>query len=235
MCLVENCSTKVQAKGLCARHYAASRRPAPARRVKSSCAIDGCERPSYGRGWCAHHYPRWKRYGDPTDRVFQNDLPCAEAGCDQLAICKGLCRRHYERTTSASPKKKAQARERYRRDPSKKKASAKRWQQANPDRVRVKNENRRAREMGAPGSFSDRDWLRLVERHRGRCTFCNAQPDRLTVEHVIPLSRGGSNWIGNILPACRSCNSSKNDSLLVEWRQREFVALRNATRLAYGH
>jgi hypothetical protein len=73
------------------------------------------------------------------------------------------------------------------------------------------------RRRGAKGRFSDRDWCRLVARHGGQCAYCHIAP-ATTRDHVIPVSRGGTSWIGNILPACESCNSSKHNKLLIEWR-----------------
>lgn len=49
------------------------------------------------------------------------------------------------------------------------------------------------------------------------CTWC-AQGSPETVDHVLPLARGGTNWEGNLLPACRSCNSSRAERLVMEWR-----------------
>jgi 5-methylcytosine-specific restriction endonuclease McrA len=49
------------------------------------------------------------------------------------------------------------------------------------------------------------------------CSYCDAPAS--TVDHVISLKRGGTNYEGNLTPACRSCNSSKSDKLLVEWRR----------------
>lgn len=37
---------------------------------------------------------------------------------------------------------------------------------------------------------------------------------------MIPLARGGTDYIGNIVPACGKCNSSKNASTVTEWRLR---------------
>lgn len=47
------------------------------------------------------------------------------------------------------------------------------------------------------------------------CAFCGGAAE--TVDHVIPLSRGGSNFEGNLLPACRRCNSARSDLLISEW------------------
>jgi endogenous inhibitor of DNA gyrase (YacG/DUF329 family) len=48
------------------------------------------------------------------------------------------------------------------------------------------------------------------------CLYCGAPGG--TVDHVVPLSRGGQHTEGNLAPACLPCNSSKRDKLLIEWR-----------------
>jgi HNH endonuclease len=101
-----------------------------------------------------------------------------------------------------------------------------RWRKANPERyheqIRRAQNNRRAWKLEAPGEgISGRSWHRLLIRHDGRCAYCKQPPpdgERLTMEHVVPLSRGGSHSEGNILPACGTCNTTKNDKLLIEWR-----------------
>lgn len=115
-------------------------------------------------------------------------------------------------------------------DPDKKRARARRYHAANPDRARAYVNARRARLAQAAGRHTERDWQQLVRRYRG-CAYCGSAAP-VTRDHVVPLSRGGSDFIGNILPACLSCNTSKKDRLLVDWR-RTWQA-RAATRLPAG-
>jgi len=84
---------------------------------------------------------------------------------------------------------------------------------------RLANRRRRARLRSASGEISQRDWRRVVHIYRERCAYCES-PAPLTMDHVIPLSRGGTHSIGNIVPACRSCNASKKHLLLADWRRR---------------
>lgn len=67
---------------------------------------------------------------------------------------------------------------------------------------------------------TSRDVARLFHRHGGCCAYCGQRSRHLEVDHVVPLSRGGRHAIGNMLPACRRCNRSKSNRLLVEWRAR---------------
>ncbi|MEW6586076.1 MAG: HNH endonuclease [Nitrospirota bacterium] len=54
----------------------------------------------------------------------------------------------------------------------------------------------------------------------GVCYFCGkkVQPKELTMEHVVPLVRGGRSSKGNLVPACKECNSKKKYLLPVEWK-----------------
>jgi 5-methylcytosine-specific restriction endonuclease McrA len=72
---------------------------------------------------------------------------------------------------------------------------------------------RRALAFGYTGeNFTTEEWLALVEECGGRCLCCGSQ-EQMTVDHVIPLSRGGSNAISNIQPLCQGCNLDKADTV----------------------
>jgi 5-methylcytosine-specific restriction endonuclease McrA len=81
------------------------------------------------------------------------------------------------------------------------------WRRAS-DRQTEKN-NRRALEMNAEGSFTTEEWYSLCETFGNKCLSCGRPDVKLTQDHVVPLSKGGTNWITNIQPLCGTCNSSK--------------------------
>lgn len=70
----------------------------------------------------------------------------------------------------------------------------------------------------------ERDWLpltRYIYRRDGYvCTYCGDENGPFEVDHVVPVTRGGSNAPDNLCVACKPCNSSKGDRLLSEWRGR---------------
>lgn len=49
------------------------------------------------------------------------------------------------------------------------------------------------------------------------CYYCGSYVD-ISIDHVIPVSRGGRHSIGNLVAACKPCNSSKNNRTVMEWR-----------------
>jgi 5-methylcytosine-specific restriction endonuclease McrA len=93
------------------------------------------------------------------------------------------------------------------------------YHRAHPEISRARFQNYRARKLAAEGSFTPTEWLALVELHGGRCAY-RGEEGPLEVDHRIPLSRGGSNRIDNILPACRSCNAKKHNMTEEEFRAR---------------
>lgn len=56
----------------------------------------------------------------------------------------------------------------------------------------------------------------VLESAAGRCHYCGDVFDELTIDHVIPLSRGGSNSPTNLVAACLGCNQTKADRLFAE-------------------
>jgi hypothetical protein len=160
---------------------------------------------------CAHG--RWLDRGRrPADPVV---VPCACCQQPFLRInpkrryCSYTCR---SRTTANRHQKNARDRIRQRewarahREDNNRRSRD--WARANPARARSKAQARRAKERGAGGRWTEKDWQELVRRYRGRCAYCGCAA-KLTVDHRQSLRRGGSNSANNILPACGWCNRSK--------------------------
>lgn len=89
------------------------------------------------------------------------------------------------------------------------KSRVNRYRKNNPDKKRHLENRRRASKFENGGSHTLAQRLEKFEILGNVCFYCQ-KPKPLTVDHNIPLSRGGTDNIENILPACRSCNSKKN-------------------------
>jgi len=77
-----------------------------------------------------------------------------------------------------------------------------------------KSHRRRKKVEANGGDYSIQEWLDLCSRYENRCLCCGRDDVALTVDHVVPLSKGGSNDIANIQPLCKSCNSKKRVSVI---------------------
>lgn len=68
---------------------------------------------------------------------------------------------------------------------------------------------RRARLLGAKATLTGDEWKALVRRYDHQCAYCLQEFGHLEQDHVVPLSKGGTHTIENVVPACFSCNRSK--------------------------
>lgn len=78
-------------------------------------------------------------------------------------------------------------------------------------------QRRRARLADVGGSYTTAEWNRLCTYFDHRCLCCGEQRP-LTVDHVTPITKGGSNTINNLQPLCGSCNSRKHNKV-IDYRQ----------------
>ena len=61
---------------------------------------------------------------------------------------------------------------------------------------------------------------RLKKRTRGRCFYCDKRLDtNWTIDHLIPISRGGTSRKSNLAPSCRRCNEEKGNMTHIEYFQ----------------
>jgi 5-methylcytosine-specific restriction endonuclease McrA len=92
------------------------------------------------------------------------------------------------------------------------------YQKVNIDRTRVRNRNRRARRVKAEGSHTLEETLELLDKQDYKCNCCGEDiHEKRHLDHIMPLSLGGSNWIENLQWLCPFCNSSKSDKHPDEW------------------
>jgi hypothetical protein len=73
----------------------------------------------------------------------------------------------------------------------------------------------------AGGRHTEEEWQARLSEYEGRCAYCPATAT--SKDHVVPLALGGSDEIANIVPACKSCNSSKHALPLADWLARRAV------------
>lgn len=119
---------------------------------------------------------------------------------------------------------------------ARRKAYVKDWQEKHPARHKlhvlksrskprakelasIRRDRRRALQLGCEGSHSIKEWLDKKAQYGYCCAYCHRKLRRLTKDHIIPLSKGGTNFIHNIVPACRHCNSSKRDHDILQWEK----------------
>lgn len=211
-----------------------------------TCDIDGCDKPHRSRGLCATHYNQTHQPNRHKPKLSAcivceaSVLNTGGGGRKYGAVCSTECRRrltfgwseplppdHWARWYGTTCEWK----------PPKQPAPTvtrvciwcgAAWQTHQKaalycsERCSKRHDRytRRARRFDARGSFTWTDVVRLWIAFDRRCAYCLAPlplPE-LQAEHVVPLSRGGRNDVGNLLPSCGPCNVDKGRRTLPEWR-----------------
>ena len=79
---------------------------------------------------------------------------------------------------------------------------------------------RKRRIAGATHDLTEVQWTALREAWAG-CAYCGATGVSLQRDCVLPISRGGRYTLDNVVPACRSCNTSKCNGEVTSWLRRK--------------
>lgn len=153
---------------------------------------------------------------------------CPECGVDKLREeyyvrknghimhrCKVCHQKHNKRLYLARHEKNLAYSKKYREENAEwAKSYQKEWRSNNKQK-RQELEHRRRTRKRKNGVYviSPKDMRRLA----GACIYCGST-EQVTMDHVVPISRGGTHGIGNLVPCCNSCNIKKNDKTVMEWR-----------------
>lgn len=189
-------------------------RPVNELRLRAQCRQ--CEREKYKVWQEAHKDERneyWRKYHE-------------EHREKERAYARNWRNNHLERARDnehhwrkVNPKRKLEHQRKYvNRHPDRPRAYHRKWTKNNPGKVKAKADQYRAKKK-AGGKYTDEDVKRLYDAQKGKCYWCGQKVGKdFTIDHVIPLNRGGSNTPENIVIACRHCNCSRQDKLPHEWQ-----------------
>ncbi len=112
------------------------------------------------------------------------------------------------------------------------------WYHDNLERARelVRNSSsrRRAREAKVINDLTMEEWIEVSNRFNNQCAYCENNTD-ITLDHVIPIFKGGGHTKSNVVPACKSCNSSKQARDVEEWyKEQDFYDENNLNKILKG-
>lgn len=156
-----------------------------------------------------------RRYAENRERLLAEQRAWREAHPERKKQISGrYIERHRDQLNAKQrAKNKTPERKEYIRE------YARKHRADNPEMYTAYSENRRARKLAAAGSHTEAEWQASLAAFDGCCAYCG-RDGQMTQDHDVPLARGGSNYIDNIVPACGSCNSAKGTLTGEEFRQR---------------
>lgn len=163
---------------------------------------------------------QWKK--NNPDKVRTQQAKWRKANPDKVSVNnKNWRKRHPEQAKANCDKWRHNNREKARE-------SVRDWAARNPERAkevkRASQTNRRSREMVNGGCVTGADILALFERFDSRCAKCG-DTERIEIDHIMPVARGGTNSPSNLQLLCKPCNRSKSDKDPIEWALKHGLSL----------
>ena len=203
----------------------------------AECSVSGCVALVIARGWCTKHYTRWERYGDPTARM-PGEVVDGRRVCPRCEVDKHLAKygggRVYCLVCSAARTAEYRLQNPY--TPvegwpgiceccgqdfmANKKRSKHCSPECSEDSLWKYAAKRRARLVGGLVEVFDR--REIFERDGWRCQICGQAVDPKSprysynvpsIDHIIPIARGGEHSRANVQTACLGCNVRKGAKL----------------------
>lgn len=130
-------------------------------------------------------------------------------------------KQRYKNYWAEAELRRARARQDYRENSDRYKDNARKWMDANPIAANAIRRNYKARKGKAEGTHAAEDITRIMVSQKSRCAYCRVSIKKsYHVDHITPLSAGGSNWPKNIQLTCAPCNIRKRDADPIEFAQR---------------
>lgn len=103
---------------------------------------------------------------------------------------------------------------------------AKKWRLKNSDKIALYNRTNKNKRKGAAGSHTNDDVAEIYDLQKGRCAYCNKKVrDDYHIDHVVPVSKGGTNNKDNICISCPTCNLKKHAKLPHDWAKERGMLL----------
>lgn len=177
--------------------------------MKIACLVADCSKESDSKGLCKSHYDK-QNYIIKRDKILAQTKAYAAANKDSIRAYQKEWRSNNKKKISSKNKRNYLARkdhyDNYRAE----------WRIKNRLKWNGYRSTRRMREKENGIFFITAKEYRKLERDS--CFYCGSY-ENPTIDHVVPIVRGGKHSIGNIVVACKSCNSQKNAKTITEWRK----------------
>lgn len=226
VCTERGCEKRAKGRGLCSAHYERWRK----RASSALCSVSDCGRTTYAKSLCSVHYDRLKKYGR-LERLPEKPKVCTVTGCNETVEGRGYCHRHYRRVrkygSAELPARPTECRvngcgERHYSVGYCQSHYHRQYRSRHVDMMRAyaaaaKARRRRRGDMGMTEEDRRESARRRIEIADDPCFYCGEIAEHMQTDHMIPLSRGGTDHAENLVRACRACNYEKRTMTAEEY------------------
>lgn len=204
------------------------------------CSVEGCDRQARTKGMCAKHYNNFLRTGSAVaDKPWGKYIPkakCSVEGCGREVSAQGFCHNHYNNHTEngkraakkfrSTDKRKAITARYEAKETTKEKH--KKFAKSEKGRVAAVNNAQRRRAKVRGNETENFTSLQIYERDKWTCYLCGKpiskrqkapHPKSPSLDHVLPVCKGGGHTLENVKAAHLQCNQSKGGKTLEEYRK----------------
>lgn len=226
-CEVLDCNGKSWARSMCGVHYQRWRKHGDPlsdhSRKPQTCSIAECGGPVHGYGWCRSHWLRWREHGDPEWQAPRFDV-CIAEGCQKTprSVTASLCEAHYMRLHRNGTLEVGQCSVCQEALPRDSTLHRRYCETCYLDRRRSRGRDYENRRRVAILSRENEhiDSLEIYERDGWKCKLCHRKvnpklswphPKSASLDHIIPIAKGGTHLRTNVHLAHLTCNASKRD------------------------
>jgi 5-methylcytosine-specific restriction endonuclease McrA len=124
-------------------------------------------------------------------------------------------------------------REHYKNNKEKYAKAAREWAKKNPISIWEYSNARRAKKLNNGGrGVTKKDFERMLISQEGKCAHCKLET-KMTLDHIVPLVKGGMHDPDNCQLLCKSCNSSKHTSSMEEFSKRSPISFKPEDDVEY--
>lgn len=221
-CKVSDCTKPVHVAGFCAMHNW---------RIKKYNSIDLPEKENIYEQKCSvckevkpldyFHKQSSRKIGVMSRCKICNSKRAKQWNEENKERSKHLRREAYKKFSQEQRKQKLKNnREYYKRNSQKMNDRGKKYRKENPWQ-KINSEGRRRARKQNNGVYIILP-KEINKIYSSPCIQCGSK-DNITLDHIIPISRGGKHSIGNLQALCKSCNSSKGSRLNIEWKHHQMI------------
>ena len=89
---------------------------------------------------------------------------------------------------------------------------------------RRKEHNKRAKLNKSEGTYTNEQWIEMMQYFDYKCAYSGEElieGENYSIDHILAMDNGGSNYIWNLCPMVRNYNNSKKDNLILEWYEQQ--------------